>query len=62
MDNPEWTGDEKFQDMPSRWQNHEELDRHIEEWTIQYGGYEITEKLQAVGVAAFPVLSNRQLV
>ena len=62
MGNPEWTTEEKFQDMPSRWQHHEELDAHIEEWTIQYGGYEITEKLQAVGVAAFPVLSNRGLV
>lgn len=62
MGNPEWTRYEKFKSMPDRWENHEELDAHIEEWTMQYGGYEITEKLQAAGVAAFPVLSNRRLV
>ena len=48
--------------MPDRWKNHEELDANIEEWTSKHGSYEVTEKLQAAGVAAFPVLSNRRLV
>jgi len=62
MGNPEWTKEEKFKDMFSRWQHHQELDEHIEEWTTGFEGYEITEKLQKVGVAAFPVLSNKGLV
>jgi benzylsuccinate CoA-transferase BbsF subunit len=62
MGNPEWAKDEKFDDGLSRWKNQEELDRHIEAWTMDYTQYEITEMLQKVGVAAFPTLSNRGLV
>ena len=62
MGNPEWSKDEEFSDSLSRWQNQEELDNHIEQWTMNYTPYEITEMLQKVGVAAFPSLSNRDLV
>jgi benzylsuccinate CoA-transferase BbsF subunit len=62
MGNPAWAADEKFADSLSRWKNHEELDAHIEAWTLQHTYYEITEMLQKAGVAAFPVLSNRGLV
>ncbi len=62
MGDPEWAKDEKFADSLSRWKNQEEMDRHIEEWTMDYTQYEVTEKLQKVGVAAFPCLSNRGLV
>ncbi|MBW1819529.1 MAG: CoA transferase [Deltaproteobacteria bacterium] len=62
MGNPEWTHDEKFTDTLSRWKNQEEMDRHIEAWTVGYTPYEVTEMLQKVGVAAFPCLSNRGLV
>jgi len=61
MGNPEWTGEEKFADSLSRWHNQEEMDQHIEEWTINYTQYEVTAKLQKAGVAAFPTLSNRGL-
>jgi len=62
MGNPEWASDPKFSDIDNRWQNQEELDSHIEAWTKNYNYYEITEILQKVSVAAFPVLSNRGLV
>ncbi len=62
MGNPEWTKDEAFSDSLSRWKNQEELDSHIEQWTMNYTPYEVTEMLQKVGVAAFPSLSNRDLV
>lgn len=62
MGNPEWSKDEEFSDSLSRWKNQEELDNHIEQWTMNYTPYEITEMLQKVGVAAFPSLSNRDLV
>jgi benzylsuccinate CoA-transferase BbsF subunit len=62
MGNPEWSKDDKFSDSLSRWNNQEELDGHIEEWTMGYTQYEVTEMLQKVGVAAFPCLSNRGLV
>jgi benzylsuccinate CoA-transferase BbsF subunit len=62
MGNPDWTKDEKFEDGLNRWKNQEELDTHIEEWTMGYTHYEVAEMLQKVGVAAFPSLSNRGLV
>jgi len=62
MDNPKWANDEKFSDSCSRWQNQEELDAHIEQWTKDYTPYQVTEMLQKNGVAAFPSLSNKGLV
>ncbi len=61
MGNPDWTNNEKFVDAHSRWNNQEEMDRHIEEWTMTLTGHEIMDLLQKEGVAAFPTLSNREL-
>jgi len=62
MGDPEWAKAEKFSESLSRWKNQEEMDPHIEEWTMGYTQYEVTEMLQEAGVAAFPCLSNRGLV
>lgn len=61
MGNPEWTRNELFSDSYSRWQNQEQLDKHIEEWTINYSHYEVMEWLQASGVAAMPSFSAEEL-
>ena len=58
---PEWISDQRFSDAKSRWQNQEELDSLISQWTINYTHYEVTEILQRVGVAAFPSLSREEL-
>ncbi|MDD5038438.1 MAG: CoA transferase [Dehalococcoidales bacterium] len=52
MGNPEWCRDEKFADELSRWQNQDELDRLIGEWTRNYSHYEVMEILQKAGVMA----------
>jgi len=52
--NPEWTKDERFSDQLSRWKNQEELDRLVEQWTLNYTYYEAMEILQTAGVAAVP--------
>lgn len=57
--NPEWTKDEKFSDVLSRYQNHDELDKRIEEWTIQHDHYEVFHLLQGEGVPAGPVADER---
>jgi benzylsuccinate CoA-transferase BbsF subunit len=62
MGNPRWTKKAEFSDELARWKNQDELDKRVEEWTRQHGCYEITEKLQAVGIAAGPSLSTRQIV
>ena len=52
---PHWAKDDKFADGLKRWQNHNELDKHIEEWTKQRDSFEVMHALQKEGVAAGPV-------
>jgi benzylsuccinate CoA-transferase BbsF subunit len=59
--NPKWTKEERFSAQFSRWQNQDELDRLIEEWTINYTHYEVMEILQRAGVAAVSSFSNEDL-
>lgn len=52
---PYWTREERFATQLARERNAAELDRLVGEWTRQYSGYEIMERLQAAGIAAAPV-------
>jgi benzylsuccinate CoA-transferase BbsF subunit len=61
MGNPQWSKDTKFSDPYQRWQNQEELDRRITEWTKTRTAEEVTELCQRVGVAAFPSYSNKDM-
>ena len=56
---PEWTRDERFKTHSSRHENQRALDALISEWTRQRGHYEVMHQLQAVGVAAGPVMDQR---
>ena len=62
MGSPGWATDERFGDAYRRWKRHDELDVCIEEWTAQYTAVEVTEMLQAEGVAAHPSLSPDALM
>lgn len=57
--NPDWAKAEKFSDVLSRYQNHDELDKRIEEWTIQHDHYEVFHLLQREGVPAGPATDER---
>jgi len=59
LGNPSWTEEERFSDPPSRWENHDELDRLIGEWTRQHDKYEVMHILQKEGVPAGPVMDER---
>ena len=61
MGNPHWTEDERFADSFSRWRNQDELDRCIEEWTIQHDNYAVMHMLQREGVPSGAVLDNRDV-
>jgi len=58
---PELIRDERFNDAVSRWQNQDELDPLIMEWTIPREQYEIMDILQKAGIAATPVLKVEQV-
>jgi crotonobetainyl-CoA:carnitine CoA-transferase CaiB-like acyl-CoA transferase len=59
LGDPEWTKGKMFSDSLARHRNHDELDRHIEEWTLQHDNYAVMHLLQEHGVAAGPVLNSR---
>jgi len=61
MGNPDWTIQGAFSDELSRWENQEELDKHLSEWTELYGAYELAGILQKEGIAATPSFSTKQL-
>ncbi len=61
IEGPAWAKDEKFRDAKSRWQNQDELDSHLSEWTQQFEAFELMALLQARGVAAVPSFSVKDL-
>ena len=61
MGNPAWTKDERFANALSRWENREELDRKVEEWTQRYNHYELMRILQDASVPSGAVLSMKEL-
>lgn len=55
MADPEWCSDPRFATPLSRERHAEDLDRLVGQWTRQYTGQEIMDRLQAVGIAAAPI-------
>lgn len=61
INKPELYEDDRFSDGISRWDNQDELDRLIAEWTINYTDYEVMEILQRAGIAAVPSFDAEEL-
>ena len=52
-----WRRDDRFLDKYRRLHHREELDKLVNEWTVQHSPYEIMDILQRAGVAAVPVMN-----
>ncbi|MDY7034201.1 MAG: CoA transferase [Thermodesulfobacteriota bacterium] len=52
LENPPWTQARQFSTFLSRKANEEELDKLIEEWTVNFTPEEVMERMQQKGVAA----------
>ncbi len=61
LGNPGWAKEQRFLTASARWQNQEELDRLIEQWTRNYSHYEVMEMLQEAGVAAMPCFNAEEV-
>jgi benzylsuccinate CoA-transferase BbsF subunit len=61
MGEPELAQDARFSSAQTRWKNQDQLDQVISDWTGNQDYYEVMHKLQEVGVAATPSLSNKAL-
>ncbi len=62
LGDPAWTRENRFNDVLGRYAHQDELDRLLENWTLQHTHYEVMEKLQAAGVPAGPVLDSQELL
>jgi crotonobetainyl-CoA:carnitine CoA-transferase CaiB-like acyl-CoA transferase len=62
MGAPSWATSEKFAALAGRLQHQEELDQHIESWSMTLEKYQLTEHCQAAGVRALPVQSAEDRV
>jgi crotonobetainyl-CoA:carnitine CoA-transferase CaiB-like acyl-CoA transferase len=58
---PALADDPKFRTAALRKQNEQELDAIITRWTSERDRWEITERLQAAGVSAIPVMGNQDI-
>ena len=58
---PEWTKSPKFTTSVGRKADEDELDRLIEAWTINHSAEEVMVKMQAAGVAAGVVQTNKDI-
>ena len=62
LGDPDWARSPDFRDHPSRYRNHDALDRHISEWTRGQDHREAMRLLQEAGVPAGAVLDARDAV
>jgi len=60
--NPALAKDERFADSLTRLRNQDELDKLVEEWTMQHDHYEVMNLLQEAGIAAGAVLTSAELL
>ncbi len=59
---PQLADDARFRTATARKANEEALDQILTEWTTLRDKWEVTRRLQAVGVAAFPSMNGKDLV
>lgn len=61
IDHQEWVGDPRFTTFKARKENEDELERLIEEWTVNYLPEEVMFQMQAAGVPAGVVQDPQDL-
>jgi crotonobetainyl-CoA:carnitine CoA-transferase CaiB-like acyl-CoA transferase len=61
LGNPEWTKNGKFSTALSRYKNQDELDKLVENWTLNHDHYAVMFMLQKEGVAAAPVADTADI-
>ena len=61
MGNPEWSKDERFADADGRLVHQDEIDKHLEQWTVNYEHIALADMLQSHGIKAGAVLDAAEL-
>ena len=58
---PAWTKEDRFTNMANRLKNVEELDRHVEGWTVNHSAHQVMKILQKAGVPAGAVQNAEEV-
>ena len=61
MGSPQWSRDKRLADAAGRLAHRDELDRLLEQWTVNYGHIELADMLQSYGIKAGAVLDAAEL-
>ena len=61
LGSPVWTRDKKFASLQARKENEDELNRLVEQWTINLAAEEVMALMQQAGVAAGVVKTNKEI-
>ena len=61
LGSPTWAGDEKFASLRERKENQDELNRLVEQWTINFTPEEVMALMQQAGVPAGVVKTNKEI-
>jgi len=61
MGYPDWTGEQRFSTLSKRKECADELDKFLEQWTLQYTSEEVVDLLQKAGVPAGVVQNAEDL-
>jgi benzylsuccinate CoA-transferase BbsF subunit len=62
IDNPSWTKDSRFATLKARKEHEEELDTHIEEWTLRHSAEEVMHLMQEAGIGAGVLQTGEDLL
>jgi benzylsuccinate CoA-transferase BbsF subunit len=62
LGNPAWADGERFNTFEGRKANEQELEHHIEQWTIELAPHEVMQRLQSHGVPAVAVQTIEDLM
>ena len=62
LGHPEWSAGDALQTAASRHQAHDEIDRHLVEWTSSQDAEVLAQALRSVGIAASEVVSPARIL
>lgn len=61
LGHPAWTRKSRFTAPEKRRQHRQEISQHLAAWTQRQTKFEVTQQLQAAGIAAGPILNAKEL-
>ena len=62
MGEPEWANEDKFGDVIARWHNQDDLDSHINQWTMDFEHHDLMNTLIEAGVPSGAVLNPKEVL